>query len=155
ELVEQSAATAPHQRCFRILKGDGTPRDLLDGLAAGAGDARRPLREVVALPPEQERGLRTRQQFLKMLELPASERAQPAERLLAQLGPMLKGLPEHRAAESAYAVARHLASTGEWSLAREAFLWMTERYPTSPRCLDAYRWLIHHNVSSEARRRQE
>ena len=32
---------------------------------------------------------------------------------------------------------------------------MVDRYPAHPLSVDAYRWLIRHNSSSEARRRQE
>src|SRR5262249_31313 len=37
----------------------------------------------------------------------------------------------------------------------EAFLLLVDRYPTHPLSADAYRWLIRHNSSSEARRRHE
>src|SRR5205823_731258 len=42
-----------------------------------------------------------------------------------------------------------------WDLAREMFLLMADRYPLHPRTAEAYRWLIKHNTSSEARRRHE
>ena len=44
---------------------------------------------------------------------------------------------------------------GQWGLAREVFLLLVDRYPTHPRTADAYRWLIRHHCSSEARRRHE
>src|SRR5260370_42695720 len=44
---------------------------------------------------------------------------------------------------------------GEWTMAREASLIMVDRYPAHQLAADAYRWLIRHNSSSEARRRHE
>src|SRR5207244_631898 len=35
------------------------------------------------------------------------------------------------------------------------FLLMVDRYPAHPLSMDAYRWMIRHNGSSEARRRHE
>jgi len=52
-------------------------------------------------------------------------------------------------------VATQYARQGQWPLAREAFLLMVDRYPAHALSADAYRWLIHHNSSSEARRRHE
>ena len=56
---------------------------------------------------------------------------------------------------AAYAVGEQYAREGQWNLARETFLMMVDRYPAHPRTPDAFRWLIRHNCSSEARRRQE
>src|SRR5262249_24562991 len=67
----------------------------------------------------------------------------------------LEGMPPSNAAPAAFAVASAFARSGQWALAREAFLLVTERYPTHPLALESYRWLIAHNASSEARRRHE
>src|SRR5262249_25502556 len=42
-----------------------------------------------------------------------------------------------------------------WTLARETYLLMVDRYPAHPLSAEAYRWLIRQNTSGEARRRQE
>src|SRR5204863_4075463 len=76
-------------------------------------------------------------------------------RVLAQLGSSLNGLPTDQAAPAAYAVANQYARLGQWVLAREAFLLMVDRYPAHPLSAEAYRWLIRHGGSSEARRRHE
>ena len=85
-----------------------------------------------------------------MLEAPAKEIADPA-RLLGQLH-SLRGLPANQAANALYAVGKHYVSEGHWSLARETFLTMVDRHPAHPLTLEAYRWLIQHNTSSEAKK---
>jgi hypothetical protein len=52
-------------------------------------------------------------------------------------------------------VASQFARQGQWPLAREAYLLMVARYPAHPLSVEAYRWLVRHNSSSEARRRLE
>ena len=83
-------------------------------------------------------------------------RGDRSERLLAQIGPHVGGRcptiqPGRRPSRSPSQYAR----LGQWSLAREAFLLLVNRYPTHPLTAEAYRWLIRHNTSSEARRRHE
>ena len=68
---------------------------------------------------------------------------------------MLADMPDDQAARAAFAVASQYARIGQWDLARETFLLMVDRYPAHPLAADAYRWLIRHNSSSEARRRHE
>jgi hypothetical protein len=58
-------------------------------------------------------------------------------------------------APAAFHIADRYAQAGQWELAREAYLLMVDRYPAHPLSANAYRWLIRHNTSSEARRRQE
>src|SRR5262249_61202914 len=76
-------------------------------------------------------------------------------KLLAQIAPALRGLSDDQGAAAAFAVANQFARRGEWGLAREALLLMVDRYPAHPLAVDAYRWLVRHNGSSEARRRHE
>ena len=64
-------------------------------------------------------------------------------------------MPDEQAGRAAFAVGRQFARIGQWDLARETFLLMVDRYPAHPLTPDALRWLIHHNCSSEARRRSE
>src|SRR5207249_2760403 len=76
-------------------------------------------------------------------------------RLLAQVGPMLAGLPDDRGAAATFALANQYVRAGQWPLARELFLLTASRYPAHPLAIDACRWLIRHSASSEARRRHE
>ena len=88
------------------------------------------------------------------VETPAGGLTDP-DKMLAQLGPMLATLPDDQAAAAAFAVANQYARLGQWTLAREAFLLMVDRYPAHPASADAYRWLVRYNSSSEAKRRQD
>src|SRR5262249_34180445 len=76
-------------------------------------------------------------------------------RTLAQVAPTLAKLPDDQGAAAAFAIANQYVRKGQWTLAREAFLLMVDRYPSHPLSADAYRWLIRHVSSSEARRRHE
>jgi hypothetical protein len=67
----------------------------------------------------------------------------------------LEKLPDQQAAPAAFAIASQYARQGQWSLARETFQFLIERYPAHPLVADACRWLIRHDSSSEARRRHE
>ena len=64
-------------------------------------------------------------------------------------------MPDEQGSAAAFAIASHFARNGQWTLAREGYLLMVDRYPAHPRAADAYRWLIQYNSSSEARRRHE
>jgi hypothetical protein len=67
----------------------------------------------------------------------------------------LAKLPDDHAVAAGLAIANQYARKGQWHLAREAFLLIVDRYPSHPLATDAYRWLIRHAASSEARRRHE
>jgi hypothetical protein len=123
-------------------------------ILAPGGLARRALPPVEATAAEVVKAVRQRSALRAMAEAPAGGLTGP-ERVLAQIGPMLQDMPEDQAAPAAYGVARQYVRLGQWGLAREAFLLMTERYPTHPLTVEAYRWLIRHNSSSEARRRHD
>src|SRR5205085_6487910 len=69
--------------------------------------------------------------------------------------PALAKLPDDAGARTAFAIGNLYVSKGQWNLARETFLLMVDRYPSHPLSIDAYRWLVRHTSSSEARRRQE
>jgi photosystem II stability/assembly factor-like uncharacterized protein len=149
----------PALACFHLeesrLAGAARHRQLMQGaeLAPG-GVQRRQLPVVAELSPQVEKAIRDRRNLEMLAEIPSNGLADPG-RLLAEVGPMLTALPDHQAAEAAFAVANQYARLGEWNMAREVFLLMTNRYPNQPLCGDAYRWLIRHNTSGEARRRQE
>src|SRR5260370_18073416 len=40
-------------------------------------------------------------------------------------------------------------------MAREIYRLMADRYPAHPLAIEAYRWLVRHDSTSEARRRRE
>ncbi|HZY84189.1 MAG TPA: hypothetical protein VFE78_05130, partial [Gemmataceae bacterium] len=154
------APAPPAERSFRFLadRADGATandRDLMQGvILAPGGLARRALPPVEAPAAEVVKAVRQRSALRAMAEAPPGGLTGP-ERVLAQIGPMLQDMPDDQAAPAAYGVAQQYVRLGQWGLAREAFLLMTERYPTHPLTAEAYRWLIRHNSSSEARRRHD
>lgn len=159
ELLADAPAVLPGQRFYRLLastlEGATNHHDLMEGIAlAPGGLARRELVAFAEPKPEVLKAIRTRRNLLTMAEAPPTELTDP-EKLVAQLGPALSSLPDDQASEAAFSIASQYARMGQWTLAREVYLFMVDRYPAHPRAADAYRWLIRYNCSSEARRRQE
>jgi photosystem II stability/assembly factor-like uncharacterized protein len=156
-LLAEPGAALPRQRFYRLaadrLDGAAGHRTLLQGLELPA-EARRTLAVAPPPAPDLDRALRDWRNLQSLAEAPANELADP-DRLLAQVGPLLDRLPDEQAARAAWAIAHRYVQLGQWPLAREAFLLLVDRYPVHPLSAEAYRWLIQHNSSSEARRRQE
>ncbi len=151
--------TGPAQRSFRLLGdhlgGASKHAGLMDGLdIAPGGPARRTLPKDAEPSEELVQAIRHRMTLRSMMDIPANELNDP-NRLLANIGPMVEKMPEEQGARAMHSIASHFAHTGQWPLARETFLLMVDRYPTHPLSIDAYRWLLCHASSSEARRRQE
>jgi tetratricopeptide (TPR) repeat protein len=159
-LLAEEDASLPALRAYRLLidRPEGSAAqhvDLMQGIdLARGGQARRALAEVPEPSPELIKAVRQRLQLRAMAETPLKGLTDP-DRLLTQIGPMLENMPEDQAARAAFGAASRFARAGQWNLAREAYLLVAERYPTHPLALDACRWLIRHNSSSEARRRDE
>jgi hypothetical protein len=158
-LLADAPPQLPAQRFFRLLDsridGAADHHDLMQGIPlTPAGVSRRQPAEVAALSPEVDRALRGSRNLQALLDTPAEGLADPNQ-LLAQVGPALTGMPDDIAARTAFRLAGHYARLGQWLLAREVYLLMVTRYPAHPLAVDAYRWLIRYNTSSEARRRQE
>ncbi len=152
-------STLPAQRFYRLLDsriaGAANHQDLMQGVdLTPGGVARRALAPLTELSAEAEKGIRTRRNIQAMAEAPASGLTDP-QKLLGLVGSALANLPEEQAAPAAFAVASHYARAGQWWIARELYLLLVDRYSAHPSAADAYRWLIRHNTSSEARRRHE
>ncbi len=148
----------PPERFYRLLdsriEGAAGHRDLMEGIVlAPHGTARRDLKP---LPNEAAtlRTIRARRNLQMLAESSAEGLSDPAK-LLSQIGPALKTLPDDMGAAAVLAIGNHYARLGQWAFAREVFLLMVDRYPAHPLSADAYRWLVRHNASSEARRRHE
>jgi photosystem II stability/assembly factor-like uncharacterized protein len=159
ELLAEGPITLPTQRGFHLLAARlpdaARHHSLMDGVdLAPGGLARRMLPEPAETPPEMLRAIHQCANMRTLAETPATALTDP-NRLLAALGPMLAGAPDDHAARALHAVASQFARQGQWHLAREAYLLLADRYPTHPLALDACRWLVRHNSSSEARRRHE
>src|SRR5207237_5529927 len=121
---------------------------------ARGGTARRELDAFAEPDSHLLQAVRTRRNLEAMAEKPADKLASP-EHLLAQTGPLLAQLPDDQAPAAANAIAGYYARMGQWPMAREIYRLMADRYPAHPLAIEAYRWLVRHDSSSEARRRRE
>jgi hypothetical protein len=151
--------TVPMERRYRLLAstipGAEGHAALFQGVTlAPGGIARRAITADEQPAEEVVKAGHALANFRGMLDSTNSKIADP-NRLLGALGPMLNELPADQGAPAALAVAREFARRGEWALAREAYRLVVERFPTHPLAVDALRWLIRHEASSEARRRHE
>jgi photosystem II stability/assembly factor-like uncharacterized protein len=149
----------PTQRFFHLLESriDGAAQhhDLMQGLSLARGGTARREQDALAEPdPHLLQAVRTRRNLEAMAEKPADKLASP-EQLLAQTGPLLAQLPDDQAPAAANAIAGYYARMGQWPMAREIYRLMADRYPAHPLAIEAYRWLVRHDSSSEARRRRE
>ena len=158
-LLSGGDVSLPDRRDFHLLaaalKDAASHRDLMQGVdLAPGGLARRTLEDAGEMPAEMLKAIRQRTTLKALSETPPSSLTDP-NRLLGQIGPMLAEMPDDMAAPAAFALANQYARMGQWSLAREAFLLLVDRYPAHPLAMDGYRWLIRHNSSSEARHRHE
>jgi photosystem II stability/assembly factor-like uncharacterized protein len=152
-LLHDQPCDYPAQRGFRLIentaKDNGDPRRLI---TCSGEDVRRklaPLREL----DDVTKTIQARRNLEAMAEKVNDPRF--ANQPLAALAKALGELPVDQGAAAAFTVANQYVRKGQWLLARETFLLMVDRYPAHPLSADAYRWLIRHSSSSEARRRQE
>ncbi len=147
-------SAAPAQRCYRLYVSNvpGAGRDLMAGLRVDP-TARRNLGPVQA-QPELVRAIHERRNLEAMIS-PSAARLVNAGGLIAQVVPAITRLPEDQATGVLFSMATMYARLGRESMAEELFRVLLDRYPTSPRTVDAYRWLIRHVSSGEVRRREE
>ncbi|MBM4067992.1 MAG: hypothetical protein FJ271_03480 [Planctomycetes bacterium] len=159
DLLNDAPRELPRQRYFRLASRERerpeeakiNPDNLMHGVPLQpGGEARRTLLEVKEPSPEVQKAFRARRALEALAGNPKD-----AARSLTQLQGMLAGLPPDQGAAAAFALAHQYARTGQWTLARETFLMMVDHYPAHPLSAGAYRWLIQHISSSEARRRHE
>ncbi|MGE3805844.1 MAG: YCF48-related protein [Gemmataceae bacterium] len=158
-ILQESPEPGPNLRFYRLLgasvDGADKNRRLMDGiLLQPGGTARRDLPPAPELKPELVKAIHTRRNLLAMAETPPGE-LNDADKLVGSLSTALAHLPDEQASNAAFNIASQYARMGQWTLAREVYLLMVDKYPAHPRAADAYRWLIRYNSSSEARRRHE
>jgi photosystem II stability/assembly factor-like uncharacterized protein len=154
-----SADPPPKERCYKLLaaslEGAQAHREIMQGiLLAPGGPARRALAPPEETTPQTLKAVRARANLWAIAEAPATEMTSP-ERLLANIGPTLAGMPEDAGARTAHALAGLYARKGQWGLARETHLLLVDLYPAHPLAVQSVRWLMMHQASSEARRRHE
>jgi len=158
-LLAEGAVALPPDRCFRLLadhmEGAKLHKDLMQGLDLPPdGAARRDLGDLPELSAEVEKAIKQRATLRALSEGPPNSLNDP-NKLLAQIGAMTKDMPPDLAAAAIHGAAAQYARAGQWELARETYLLLADRCPAHPLTIDAYRWLIRHDASSEARRRRE
>jgi photosystem II stability/assembly factor-like uncharacterized protein len=143
----------PRERGFRLLqtqvKGGDGQLDLMHGLSAKVGEARRAIPST-ALDPDLAKALREQKALLVL-----AETLDDPSSLQARLLPMLRKLPEEQAILTVATIAAQYLRRGRWDLAHEAYALQVSAYPAHPLSVAAYRWLIRHDSSSEVRRRYE
>lgn len=142
----------------RLNDTDGQTR-FFDGISLAAGGAARreqaPLTDKeLAYRAELQKAFEKKRNIHAVIAGQAGSVAHP-EQALSQLGSMVKELPVMDAGKALYTAATAYVHAGQWPMAREAFLLLLEKYPGHPLALDAARWVIRYQSSSEARRRQE
>lgn len=153
----------PDERHFRLLMTTMPEAikagDLMAGLdLAPGGTARR------TLPAYTETDSATLERLTKGLQLKRSLStlnrmrelglATP-DQVISQLPRLFDALPQDAAVRAGLGLARQYVQMGQWQLARETYLTITDRYPAHPLTIEAYRWLARYHASSELRRRQE
>jgi photosystem II stability/assembly factor-like uncharacterized protein len=163
EFAEKAASIlgrngVPTTRAYRLLASPepttGKESGLLEGVGSGtAGPCRRSMPPLGEPDHKRIAALRAQRQLVG-LAANTTGLTDPAQ-LLAQVPQMLAKLPQNRAADSVFALANAFARQGQWDLARETYLQLVLHYPAHPSTIDACRWLIRYNCSSEARRRSE
>ena len=156
-LLSETLVPLPKRRFFRLV--DSTSPDMANGSTLmsqikSSKGATRKLPPIVKLEEKSVKALQDRQQVLTLVGNGDNKLISP-DAVLAQLRPMLKHLPRDQGANATFAIGQQYARQGQWVLAQEVFLTLVDRYPTHPLAVDAYRWLIQYNTSSEARRRHE
>src|SRR5262249_17925480 len=150
-ILSDLTVSPPLNRYYRLLAsqmpGASNHKELMQGVdLAPGGVARRRSTPLAVIEPEKVKAIRASRNLLGLAETPAGPLGDP-NRLLAQIGPMMRDLPDGQGAAAASALANQYVRLGRWSLAREIFLMMADRYPAHPLSADAYRWLIRHNSS--------
>lgn len=132
---------------------------VFDGIALAPGGAARREQAVLtgkdeAARTELQKAHEKRRHVQAVIDGQAGPVANP-EQALAMIGNAVRDLPPADAGKALYTAATAYARAGNWGMAREAYLLLLDKYPGHPLTLDAARWLVRYQASSEARRRFE
>jgi photosystem II stability/assembly factor-like uncharacterized protein len=159
-LLWDSPRTVPGFRLVatRLKDTEGQTR-FFDGISLAPGGAARreqtPLTEKEeAYRAELQKQHEKKRTVQAIIDGQAGTIAQP-EQALAQLSEVAKDLPPLDAGKALYTAATAYVRAGQWGMAREAYLLLLNKYPGHPQSLDAARWVVRYQASSECRRRHE
>jgi photosystem II stability/assembly factor-like uncharacterized protein len=155
---EEHAAPGFRLTATRIKDAEGHTK-FFDGIALAPGGAAR--RELPALNEKDEaavadrmRALEKKRNVLAVIDGTAGSIARP-EQALAQISSAIADLPPGDAGKALYTAATAYARAGQWPMAREAYQMLLDKVPAHPLAVEAARWLVRFQSSSEARRRFE
>jgi hypothetical protein len=129
-----------------------------DGIALAPGGAAR--RDLPASEKDEaalvavRRALEKKRNLQAVLDGKAGPIASP-EQALAHLSNAVADLPPGDAGKALYTAATAYAKAGNWPMAKEAYQLLLNKVPGHPLCVEAARWLVRFQSSSEARRRYE
>ncbi len=149
----------PGQRAYRLIQGQAPgaaeQRHWMLGVRIDEGDARRARSEEKTdnpAAPALVKAIRERRNLVALAEQ-SGDQGQALERLTAWLR-QADDTAADRNAAVVFAVGSLYARRGQWQLAQETFTLLGERYPAHPLAAEAYRWLLRHDASGEARQRR-
>ena len=155
---EERAVPGYHLISTRLKDAEGQSK-FFDGISLAPGGAAR--REQCVLTEkdleaqaELQKAHEKKRNVQVVIDGNAGAIANP-EQALSQIGEAIKDLPPMDAGKALYTAATSYVRSGQWGMAREAYLLLINKYPTHPLSLEAGRWLVRFHASSEARRRQE
>jgi photosystem II stability/assembly factor-like uncharacterized protein len=163
ELLCEKPTAAPVTAHYRLLASRIDNAEghkwLMQGLTLGQGGEAR--RAAAPHDPERdarwaqiEQAARQRRDFQGIVRQSLKD-SPLARQMLSTFERSVAGLTEEQAGDSAFAMGSYYASSGQWLMAKEVFLFLVDRYPAHRLTPEACRWLIRHGASSEARRREE
>ncbi|VTS02248.1 YCF48-related protein [Tuwongella immobilis] len=159
---DRAAVAVQHYRLVAARGNDAlNHRDLMEAIdLAPGGTSRRELPPIDARRTQEIEQLETNLRHWQVLESLGTasgnqnQLASP-DQVIGSLATTLKKLPDDHAAYGTALLARQYAAQGRWTLAREAYFLLVDRYPAHPLALEGYRWLARFHASGEARRRHE
>lgn len=141
----------------RLADGEGLGR-IFEGVnLAPGGVARRPQPVLTEQEEKYRADLQKLHEKKRNVELAIRGQAGPfgtPEQALSQVMDAVKDLPANDAGKALYTAGTGYVNMGKWPQAREVFLLLMEKYPGHPLALDAARWLVKYQSSSEARHRE-
>jgi hypothetical protein len=161
-LVEDPTVSMPHP-AFRLLASslDGADqhRALLQEINLHrGGQARR--KTSPTIPIEEDRwekivkASRARRDLVALTQKLIGDPTK-SQQMLANVEQSLTGLSEDAAGEITFKIGWSYVNNSQWSMAKEIFVLMLDKFPTHRLAPEAARWLIQYGASSEARRREE
>ncbi|WP_020472747.1 YCF48-related protein [Zavarzinella formosa] len=142
----------------RLKDGEGMGRIFEGVTLAPGGVARRPQPILTEQEEAYRASLQKAHEKKRNVELMVRGATGPLatpEQGLSQLADAVKDLPASDAGKALFTAGTSYVNAGRWPMAREAFLMLIDKYPGHPLSLDAARWMVKYQSSTEARRREE